>query len=154
MKKILFLLYLISFIECIRITDYCYKLNGKEHKCKGKYYLNCNNNVCAKDRLSCKNLILFSPNNDNNNGFKTIRSQIKNCIEEWNSNGICLISNNCSKTIGYGGRWSIQIKSNECKCSGKYSFKCNGNYCALNKRTCDGLKNKPIKINKKCINKS
>jgi hypothetical protein len=155
MKKIIFLFYLISFIECIRITDYCYKLKGKEHKCKGKYYSNCNtNNVCAKNTLSCKNLILFSPNNhNNNNGFKAIRSQIKNCTEEWNSNEICLNSDNCSKHIGYGGRWSIQIKSNVCKCSGKYSHKCNGNYCSLDKRTCDGFnKNKSIKINKKCTN--
>ena len=36
--------------------------------------------------------------------------------------------------------WSKQATSIECKCSGKYKQRCNSDYCALDQRACNGLK--------------
>ena len=68
----------------------------------------------------------------------TVECNINNKIiaDFCSNNNICLNTKNCIKNIGYGGRWSIQIKPNKCKCNGKFGHKCDENYCALNKSTC------------------
>jgi hypothetical protein len=55
-------------------------------------------------------------------------------------------TNDCFKAHGYG-IWSILMKPDEYKCTGKYNHKCNSGYCASDKRACDYLKKKS-KINK------
>jgi hypothetical protein len=85
----------------------------------------------------------------------TVECNINNKIiaDFCSNNNICLNTKNCIKNIGYGGRWSIQIKPNKCKCNGKFGHKCDENYCALNKSTCDCFKTKSINNNKikECI---
>lgn len=46
--------------------------------------------------------------------------------------------------------WSFNQIKQECKCKGKYSYKCSWDHCALDKLACDGLK-KNAKSIKKCL---
>jgi len=47
--------------------------------------------------------------------------------------------------------WSTKIKLVECECIGKFSFKCNSDYCGLDKQACDGLNKRKIAGIKKCV---
>jgi hypothetical protein len=46
--------------------------------------------------------------------------------------------------------WSTLFKQGECKCRGKYIYKCNKDYCASDKRACKYLKHKVKSEIKKC----
>jgi hypothetical protein len=82
--------------------------------------------------------------------FETFMSQIKDCLKPMD---VCLSDKNCFKANGYG-IWSILMQPDVCKCREKYSYRCNTNYCTLNKQACDGLykqKSSSKKSIKKCI---
>ena len=67
-----------------------------------------------------------------------------------NSNGdVCFNFNNCVTTLKRIWPYN-KIKLTECNCAGKYSYKCNRNYCASNKLACEGLIKNITKI-KKCL---
>ena len=68
---------------------------------------------------------------------------------KWNSNDVCLNTNDCLQTT-FWRIWSTLLKLDECKCKGKYNYKCNSDYCASDKRACDYLKQTKNLIIKKC----
>ena len=151
--KILLILLALNWIECLEVKDFCYKLKTKvkEFECNGDYSQSCGNGVCTKDEYNCKLIALyyFFPNTLNQ-----YMKHIKYCPKppsetvKWKSNDVCLNTKDCVNT--FITIWSLnQIKKRECKCIGKYSYRCNSDYCALNKQACDGLKNKKSKY-KKC----
>jgi len=168
MKKILFLFYLTTFMECITIKDFCLKMEseGKELECGQKYSFDCTEILCAKDQSSCQNLILISMVKKYSKNqkdyiyymkkFFSFTSQIADCPEppKLNSNDYCLSKQNryLSYCISTSARiWSFtQIKQNECRCTGNYSYRCNNEYCAKNKQACDDLRNRSINGIKKC----
>jgi hypothetical protein len=149
----------IKLIDGNQVANFCFKT---ESECHGDYDLNCDNNICAKNRNSCEKLMLYRSIKNlykyEKDFFSYVKpfelfiSQIKDCLKyKWNQNDVCLNqSKNCFKTVGFGGRWSILIKSNECKCSGKYKHDCNNSYCASDKRACEILQKNMTKSIKKC----
>jgi hypothetical protein len=163
MIKIIIILMLISFSlklnKCIKHTDFCF-LKESKIKCEGVYNLTCGNVVCTKYEDSCRSLTLISSlkniqKNKKYDGhhmkkFKSFLSLIKDCpkLTEWMPVNVCLSSKNCLKPFIRNIRW-IENKQSECKCSGKYSFRCNTDYCGRNKQACNDLKQRKFEI-KKC----
>ncbi len=160
MIKIIFLFLTISssLIYCIdfKYDDLCYPKqnnNNKEFTCHGKYNFSCGDFLCIKNQYNCQILSLFSSlKGEHKNKYQLFMSKVKDCPQppkyKWNLKYICLKSKNCTKfkvTI-----WSIQRISSECNCSGKYSYNCNSNYCALNKKACDEKPKKKLSSIKKC----
>jgi hypothetical protein len=165
MKLILLIIFSIKLLESIKVTDLCQKkeVKGNKPACQNIYNFNCDSNLCAKYQSSCqtinslfraknnfyryeKDFILYSIQ------YKSFLEQIKECPKtaeyKWKPNDVCLNTKDCVNT--FITIWSLnQIKKRECKCIGKYSYRCNSDYCALNKQACDGLKNKKSKY-KKC----
>lgn len=140
----------------MKADAFCYK--KKELDCDGTHSLKCVDIYCTKDQKSCKNIIMFTSVKFIKQGFykqryELFKKQIRNCSQsikyKWNSKDVCLNAKNCIKPSIHR-LWSIQMIPIECKCTGKHSFRCNGNYCALNKQACDGLKSKPITKIMKC----
>ena len=167
-KGIIFILILsIKLIQCIKVTDFCFQIsvNNEEIKCKEhyKYNYDCGKGLCSINRYSCQSIKLFSalndfPRNEKSylfflNNFEKFIRIIKGCTKplkyKWNSNDVCMNTNDCFKAHGYG-IWSILMKPDECNCTGKYKYKCNSNLCALNKKACDHLKHKKDFVIKKC----
>lgn len=151
MKIKIFFFFFISLVQCIKTNDFCYLKKGKTFsKCNEKYNFKCGSFACTTNQKNCEFLSLFSALEKIH---KTrLNLMVKECSEtskyKWNANDVCLNAKNCVKfliTI-----WSFQAKQNECKCIGKYSYKCNSDYCGLNKHACDGLSKKISKI-KKCF---
>ena len=168
MKMILIILiFAINLIECIKVTDFCYKIkiNDKKQECQGNYTFNIADIVCAKDRYSSRSLRVFYSirniqRNKNDyiylkNKYEIFMNQIKDCPQppkyKWNLNDVCLNSKDCLKTTLWR-IWSTLLIPGECKCKGKHNYRCNNDYCALNKQACDGLNNQKSKKKiKKCI---
>jgi hypothetical protein len=159
---IIILIFSINWIKCtLKVTDFCEKLeiNDREQKCKGNYSLTCAGILCAKDRYSCQSIrVLHGIKNIQKtekdyvflqNNFKAFMKLIQKCPKpKWNPNDVCLNTKNCFQTSLWR-IWSTLLKPGECKCRGKYNYKCKSDYCALDKQACDLLKK--IKIIKKCI---
>ncbi len=61
-------------------------------------------------------------------------------------NNVCLNAKDCSKSSIHR-LWSQKV---DCKCKGKYNYKCNTDYCSLNKQTCDSLMKRKLTGIKKC----
>jgi hypothetical protein len=146
MLKIIFLsITFICSINCLEIGDFCLKTSPT--KCEGKHKIDCGNGLCSKYAYSCA---VITNEQKNNETFKT---KIKECATskyKWNPNDVCLNSKMCiSNAIRL---WSFnQIKEIECRCKGKYVFRCVNDYCASDKRACDDLKQHQMKIKiKKC----
>jgi hypothetical protein len=146
--KTIFLFFLFpSFIECLNLkhNEMCYIIDEKENECYGKHNFNCANFVCTKNRYNCHLLSLFSESKgvQHQKKYISFMRKVKDCPRykphkyKWSPNNVCLITKNC-KLKSYLHRL-IQIKPYECKCSEKYNFRCNINYCGLDKRACDGL---------------
>jgi hypothetical protein len=151
---ILILIFAINLIECIKVTDFCYKteINGKVQECQFDYRFSIGDTVCAKDRYSSQSLRTFNgirntQRNENDyiylkTKFETFMSQIKDCpkppLYKWKPKDVCLTDKNCFKAHGLG-IWSILMQPDLCKCREKYSYRCNTKYCTLNKQACDGL---------------
>ena len=154
-------------MECLKVNDFCFlkKNKSEKHECIGEYNESCYGNLCAK--YNCQIIMLFRAlknihkyvNNNNYNDFKkeydSFINQIKDCPEppKLNSNDYCLSKQNrYLSCISTSARiWSFtQIKQNECKCTGKYSYRCNNEYCAKNKQACDDLRNRSINGIKNC----
>jgi hypothetical protein len=166
---ILILILSVNYLESLNLTDYCLNKETKRNhlECHGKHNLSCGDILCSNHEASCRGIRLFSgvknmQRNEKNylhyrKKFNLFLRQIKLCPEapkyKWNTNDICLNSKDCFKAIY--GVWSFQMKQTECKCTGKYSYKCTNNFCATNKKVCDeALKGNSIsKIKNKCNNK-
>jgi len=165
-KEIIFIFILsIKLFQSIKVTDFCYQISIEKEviKCKEnkRYNYQCFEGLCSVNRYSCQSIKLFSAVKDFQkienhylffkNQYESFMKKIKDCTKplkyKWNSNDVCMNTNDCFKAHGYG-IWSILMKPSECKCKGKYNHKCNSGYCASDKRACDYLKKK-TKI-KKC----
>ncbi len=152
---IIIIIEIIELINCIKVADFCHKIktNGKESECHGKYNLNCGVHFCTNDNSSCRRLMIFSTMTIAKEGiskrdFNSFKNQIKNCSKptyKLNPNDVCFYKIECKKSHRI-----FQTESDECKCSGKFSYKCNSDYCAVNKQACDVLKNLSKKSIKKC----
>ena len=158
MKKLLILLYLATFIESkLKSTDFCNRIEieGNKKECYGKHNLSCNNIVCGKNQLYCQSFNYFSsvqnlPGFEKyffyfKNKFNLFKRLIKDCPKpqeyKWNSKDVCLNTKDCENSNNMLATiWSKQTTSIECKCSGKYKQRCNSDYCASDKRACNGLK--------------
>ena len=154
MKNIIFLFFIVSKLtECthLKYDNYCYKIN--DFACYGEYIFTCSDFLCTKSQYTCHVLSLFSNlRGKHTNNYVSFMNKIENCSKQpkykWNKNKVCLNTKNCLKTSIHR-LWSSKTKLIECKCIGKYNFRCNTDYCALNKQACDGLKKKMVGI-KKC----
>jgi hypothetical protein len=163
----LIVIFSINWIECtFKVTDFCKKLEiyGKEQECKGKYSLSCADILCAKDRYSCQGIRLLhgiksiqKTEKDYQffkNNFEAFIKLIKKCPKQLkyklNSNDVCLNTKDCFKSSLWR-IWSTLLKTDECKCRGKYNFRCNSDYCALDKQACDTLKQVKQSNITKCI---
>lgn len=166
--KIIFLFFVsIKLIECIKMTDFCFHdiFQNKIIKCKEtkNYNYECGQGICSIDRYSCQSLKLFSKVKDTQKSEKNYRffenyyekflSQIKDCPKtplkyKLNSNDLCLNARDCFQAIRL--LWSSIIKKGECKCKGKYDYKCDSDYCASDKQACDHLKQIVRSKTKKC----
>jgi hypothetical protein len=162
MKILIIFFYTFSFMNCLKHSNFCYydKMKGDTLNCQGiRYNLTCGD-LCAKDKVSCDSIELFRSVRNLQKydrdylyfkkNYESFMNQIKDCPErpkyKWNSNDVCLNAKNCFKM----SMWSIHKKPDECKCGGKYNIRCNGDYCAVDKRVC-GEVTKKRKINvKKC----
>jgi len=153
---IILVIFSINLSECaLKVTDFCKKLeiDGKEQECNGKYSLSCAGILCAKDRYSCQSIRVFHGIKNIQktekdylffqNNFEAFMKLIKKCPKlpkyKWNPNDVCLIAENCFQTSLWR-IWSTLFKPGECKCRGRYNYKCNSDYCALDKRACDYVK--------------
>ena len=151
------LVYSIKWIECtLRVADFCEKLeiDGEEQKCNGKYSLSCADILCAKDRYSCQSIrILHGIKNIQKNekgylffqnNFEAFMKFIRKCPKQpkykWSPKDVCLNNKHCFQTSLWRTLWSTPFKPDECKCRGKYNYRCNNAYCALDKQACDALK--------------
>jgi len=172
MKRILLvLLYFVSFMECLKVTDFCHSnKESKEKKleCLGKYNLNCYGSLCTKYQNSCKNLILLRTLKNMHTydkdfyeykkKYDSFINQIDYCAaaaepQKLNPNDYCLRRKNkyLSCTSTSARIWTInQLKQKDCKCIGKYGHRCNYDYCAKNKKSCDDLKISQINGIKEC----
>lgn len=148
MKRIIFLFFIISFIECLYYKDLCFPDEKKEFKCFGRLNYNCGDFVCTKNQYTCHILSIFSARKCYESFVKKINSCPEPLEKKWSTNDVCKNTKQCEKPSIHR-LWSIQIKLIACKCIGKYSYKCNDDYCGLNKMACDGLNTKMVKI-KKC----
>ena len=165
MKRILFFLYFISFMECLKVTDFCQNNKEKKLECLGKYNLSCYGFLCTKYQNSCKNLILLRTLKNMHTydedffeykkKYDSFINQIGYCAEpkKLNPNDYCLKRKNkyLSCTSTSARIWTFnQTKQKDCKCIGEYGHRCNNEYCAKNKKSCDDLKISPINGIKKC----
>ena len=168
-KRLAFLILILflKLIQCIKVDNFCYQIsiNNEIIKCQEnvRYNYDCGQGLCSIDRYSCQSIKLFSTVKDLQrneksynffqNNFEAFVKIIKDCPDppeyKWSSNDVCMKTENCFKAYGYG-IWSILMKPDECKCMGKYKYKCNINLCALNKKACDHLKHKKDFVVKKC----
>jgi len=170
MKKIIILIQtlflLFQFEECIKVTDFCYKLeiHEKLSKCHGKFSLSCCDILCAKDRYSCQSLRLFAGIKNFqrteqdytkfNNIFQKFVSVIKNCtqpsLRQWTPNDVCSIRKDCAMTSALQ-HWlqfsRFTFKKNVCKCQKKHSYQCDKHQCTIDREACDYFKNKKITTN-------
>jgi len=165
--KFLFIMFLLfGIIECIKVNNFCYQSSIETNKnCNKRHSFKCSQitNLCSIDRYSCQSLTLFSKvkhtqrkENDYiffQNQYEAFIKLIKVCPKppkyKLNPNDVCLNTKNCLQTT-FWRIWSTLLKLDECNCKGKYNFKCNSDYCASDKRTCDYLKEiKNLEI-KKC----
>ena len=157
MKTLIFLFFIVSFIECakLKFNDLCYPKEEKELKCHGNYSFVCGDFICTKSQYTCHLLSLFSGlKGEHRKNYELFMNKIKDCPElpkyKWNKNDVCLNTKNC-KTHHYPNSpfhvlWIVSLKLIECKCNQKYSYVCNKDYCALDKRACDNLKKKTAGI--------
>lgn len=156
--KLIYFLVLIKILESIKETDFCYKtkIDNKLIYCHDKHSFICVHDICSIDINACQRLVIFSTMTLTREGFykdkyKKFKSRILNCTEptkyKWNPKDVCLNTKNCAKPSYYRRSSLISYK---CKCTGKYSFNCNNDYCASNKRACQGLKNKQLSKVTKC----
>ncbi len=151
---ILLFIFILLITECISLKyrDICYPKEGENFECYGIYKYNCGDFVCIKDEYNCQLLSLFSGlKGVHKIKYEIFMAKIRKCPEppkyKWIPNNVCLNAKTCMKykvTI-----WSMQMVPIECKCSGKYNFKCNNDYCGLDERACDIPKKKKFEI-KKC----
>jgi hypothetical protein len=157
MKKIIFLiLYLVAFIECIKFkmaSRVCFPKEENLIKCNGKYNYYCGQFVCSENEYSCQLLSLFSGlKGKHREKYEIFINEVKDCPEppkyKWKPNDVCLNTNDCVILIR---TWPFnRIKQNECKCTGKSNYRCNRDYCALNKLACEGITKNLTGI-KKCL---
>jgi hypothetical protein len=162
MKNIFFLSFplIISFIECMNLnlktSDMCFPIEGKKFECHGFYHYNCGEYVCTRSQYSCHILSLFSVlKGPHQKRYESLISKIKECSQyTWNPNDVCLNKKVCKENHYHISSihrfWTIQSKQIECKCDGKYSYKCKNSYCAANKQVCDNFQNSTIYDIKNC----
>lgn len=154
-KKILNILTLIlvfKSITSLNSSDLCksyFKCNGE------KYKYQCSKSLCALNEETCNdyNDMLKIHFFHTSYGLLKILANIHECEPKSNKilNKIdyCIRNKNCFKkqTI-----WSLGFKvikqRVDCKCEGKYSFKCGNEYCSFSSQYCDFL-NLKIKYQKK-----
>ena len=163
MKFLFFLFFLMKLIACLKREDYCYqkKIYNKPNICQETHNYTCWDGFCSVDRGTCENLQVFTLINNYErknyfkyrNKYKIFMRLIKFCPEppkyKWNSNDFCLNSKDCLNPPTHRLFSSLISKLNECKCVGKYIYRCNADYCGVNKLACDGLKKNRNDI-KKC----
>jgi hypothetical protein len=156
---ILILLFiLIKLMECLRYNELCYPDKNKKYDCHGIHSFNCADIVCTKNQYSCQLLSLFSElKGIKKINYEKFMKKIQNCPEppkvkskpkyKWSPNDVCLNTQPSLHRL-----WLFQVKRGECKYSRKkYIYKCNNDYCGLDKRSCEGLSKKSIGV-KKCVN--
>ena len=156
---ILLILILVVFVECKNFkmsTNICFPRAGKTIECHGKYNNNCNNFVCTKNKYTCQMLLFsFGLQNEHKRKHESFIKEIKECSEppkyKWKSNDVCSNSKNCFYSSAETWIPIGRISYRKCNCGGKYNYKCNDDYCGLDKRACDFIKIKQslFKI-KKC----
>ncbi len=61
MKTLIFLFFIVSFIECakLKFNDLCYPKEEKELKCHGNYSFVCGDFICTKSQYTCPLLSIY-----------------------------------------------------------------------------------------------
>ena len=88
MKRIIFLFFIISFIECLYYKDLCFPDEKKEFKCFGRLNYNCGDFVCTKNQYTCHILSIFSARKF----YESFVKKIKSCPEPLEKNGVQMMS--------------------------------------------------------------
>ncbi len=146
MKLIIFLFLFISITKCVKINDLCYPKNGTKFKCKGIYNYNCGGFMCTKNQNNCEILSIFlALKGKVKTKYESFMTEVKECSEsskyKWNAKDVCVRTKLCIKPFIHR-IWSNKIILAECKCIGKYKYRCNSNYCGFNKLACEGISQK------------
>ena len=172
-KIVLLIIFSLNFLQSLKVTDFCNQIINKTiNKCEqntSKHKYNCDMGLCSLDRNSCQSMKLFSTAKDTQkdekmylfiqNNFIAFTNLIKKCHAKpaksaasakykWNAGDFCLNTKECFRPSIHR-LWSIQMPI-KCNCTGKYSHKCNHDYCSLNKHACHGFNKKWMGTIKKC----
>jgi len=150
-----------------------YKVICDYEKCQqNPFNITCGKNKCAKDTASCKaylkleeftNSIIFKTsmhssimsskiknfNLQLSHGIQTLNNKAKNCpkIEYvWKADDACVSHGNCFNGFKHNTKFGV-IKV-DCPCKGINAYECANSFCTLNKRACDYMLQKKIKLAK------
>jgi hypothetical protein len=142
-NKILILLtvmLLIQSIDSLNSADLCIS-----SVCNEEYSFKCTKNLCSFNRQTCNEYYRFKMNYISRPFHNSISFQ--SCESyKLRENDYCLRNNNCYYNV-FSTMRKTSKKIMDCKCNGKYSFKCD-EYCTLDHNYCD-LLNLRIKYQKK-----
>jgi hypothetical protein len=144
---------LIQSINSLNSADLCIS-----SVCNEEYSYKCTNNLCSFNKQKCIDYYKFKMKHYSNSFYKLISFQTCESYK-LTENDYCLSYNNCFQTqfINTGFVTMRQTsrprkpsktfnKKIDCKCDGKYSFKC-GEFCTIDNSYCD-LLNLNIKYQK------
>jgi len=167
--KILLFLLSIKTILSLNSNDFCYStevmcLNNREctKECNDLFRkYKCSRNLCTVNKTKCDEYInekwfdILSLSYSNR--ISRFQSRIKNCTKvtfKLDPKDVCTnINKICFEESFFFDSFSTNVskikKRQDCKCNGKYSYKCEDNFCAVKKRACDAF----ITLKSKLINK-
>jgi hypothetical protein len=147
-NKILILLIVIIGIQSINSlnsVDLC-----KSSVCNEEYSYKCTNNLCSFNKQTCVDYHKYKLNYISRSFHDLITFETCGSYK-FGKNFYCKKNTNCFKNdvldIGYLTIKKDRKIKTDCKCNGKYSYKC-GNHCTINSNYCDLLKLR-IKYQKK-----
>lgn len=147
--KFFFLILIIFKIcNCFKHNYFCVLNDYKNLICKKQQ---CGENICSKDKESCRNLKKWSDivdkynpklNEKKTDQFFRFFSELKECTRTDYINLPAIVCSNkvkCNKENQGFFRYMIGLKPKECFCSGKLKYDCGNEYCVANKIICGDL---------------
>lgn len=109
-------------------------------KCQGIYSYPCTDHLCTLDRKYCDvfmNLRFLSLAYDRlKEKYYKLNTNFKQCsfaAYKFDSNDVCVSGKNCLIRDNRSGQY---IKTFDCQCVSRLSYKCGSNYCSLHNHAC------------------
>lgn len=171
MKSIILslLLGLTYYVDCLKPEEYCYineiceqtedgqrvKKSCQKAKCHGELSYKCGHELCARNRLNCQQIhmwsILIGQMKDNfkiefhMRNFEIFSTRIENCaLYEWKPSDVCINQTKCAYKPQIWSLSFMKVVLGECPCKVEYPYKCGNGFCAIDKHGCEGLIYKKI----------